>query len=348
MKTSKHRMNQRKSVQQRMVTNTFQAIKMLGILLVFGLSLSHPLNCLSQNDYAKWERPVDNPVFTASYGNNHDAVLFVDHTLEYPYHMIVSGWGCGNQRPGNKELAYLWRTKNFSWSGFDWELVSSHYEIGCQYEYDDGVKVNGKYYLYENGIVYTFEGPLEKAAGKWKKEGTFPKNICDDVGVFYENGVFHLFGEYGNFAFGPDGTSLSHLISKTGLGDWKLIDTAAVNPNPKGSSTFGVGDPTIVKIKNDYFIYCDMESDGSPYKIITWKSESLNDKFEYLGVAATARLNETDDWDNYRVQDPDVIYVPELQRYVMVCNMQDRDGNPGGYFPTLKGMTRVIGFFFSK
>jgi len=301
----------------------------------------------AQDQWTDWHRPVDNPVFTVSHGNNHDAVLFVDTTLEYPYHLIVSGRGCTADRGNNPEAAYLWRTKHFSWSSEDWELVSGHYEIGCHYEYDDGVKVDGKYYIFESGNVYTFEGPLEEAAGKWKKEGTFPFHLCDDVGVYYEDGVFHLFGEYGNFPHGPDGTSLSHLTSETGLGDWTLEDTLAVNPNPGGGNTYGVGDPTIEKIQGAYYIYCDIESPGSPYKVIAWKSESLDARFDYQGVAMQARLSETEDWDNYRIQDADIAYIPDLSRYVMVCNMMDRDGTPGGYFPTLDGFTRVVGFIYS-
>ncbi len=41
-------------------------------------------------DPLDWKRPVDNPVFTTTFGNNHDSVLFVDPELEYPYHLIIS------------------------------------------------------------------------------------------------------------------------------------------------------------------------------------------------------------------------------------------------------------------
>jgi hypothetical protein len=322
--------------------NYFLTILLTSILFMFTSIYSQ-----AQDKWVDWHRPVDNPVFTVDHGNNHDALLFVDTTLEYPYHLIVSGRGCTPDRGNNPEAAYLWRTKNFSWSSEDWELVSKHYQIGCHYEYDDGVKVDGKYYIFEGGNVYTFEGSLEEAAGRWKKEGTFPFDQCDDVGVYYEDGVFHLFGEYGHFPHGPDGSSLSHLTSETGLGDWTLEDTLAANPNPGGGNAYGVGDPTIEKIKGNYYIFCDIESPGSPYKVIAWKSESLDSRFEYQGVAMQARLGEKNDWDNYRIQDADIAYIPGLSRYVMVCNMMDRDGIPGGYFPTLDGFTRVVGFIYS-
>ena len=95
-------------------------------------------------------------------------MLFVDPELEYPYHLIISH---------TPEAAHLWRAKKFSWSSADWELVSDQYMIGKHYEYDDGVKVDGTYYLYEEGIVYTFSGPLEEASGKWKAAGTFPQAV---------------------------------------------------------------------------------------------------------------------------------------------------------------------------
>jgi arylsulfatase A-like enzyme len=292
----------------------------------------------SSFDPLDWKRPVDNPVFTTTHGNNHDSVLFVDPELEYPYHLIISH---------TPEAAHLWRAKKFSWSSSDWELVSDQYIIGKHYEYDDGVKVDGTYYLYEEGIVYTFSGPLEQASGKWKAAGTFPFKQCDDIGIYYEDGMFHMFGEHGDFPHGPDGTSLAHFTSTTGLGDWKLVNAKAVDPNPDGGHKYGVGDATIEKIEGEYYIFCDRESNGSPYKVVAWKSKDINEPFEYVGKAITPRSDEVDDWDNYRIQDPDIAYIPELGRYVITANLRDKDGNPGGNFPTLKGNgTRVIGIFY--
>lgn len=317
---------------------------------IIGGLLFISLGCTDKNRELKlwgnWYRPLDNPAFTINHGNNHDPMIFVDSTLEYPYHLIISGWGCTSEN-NNKPQTYLWRSKSFSLSSDDWELVSDDYKISCYYEHDDGIKVGNKYYVYEEGEVFTYEGPLEEASGKWKSEGTFPKHLGDDVGVFYEDGVFHLFGEYG-FYPGNDGTSLSHLTSKTGLGDWILEDSLAVNPNPDGGKTFGVGDPTIIKKGQEYYLYCDIESEEMSYRVMAWKSSSLYERFEELGVAIGPRENETDDWDNNRVQDGDVVYIPEISKYVMVCNMKDTDGNPGGHFPRLKNkVTRVVGFFYA-
>ena len=206
------------------------------------------------------------------------------------------------------------------------------------------------YYIYEGGKVFTYSGPLEKSSGKWKVSGSFPHKKCDDIGIFYENGLFHMFGEHGHFPHGPDGTSLAHFTSKTGLGDWEMVNPKAVDPNPKGGHKYGVGDATIAKIQGSYYIFCDRESQGSPYKVTAWRSKSLMEPFEYLGLAITPRSDEVDDWDNYRIQDPDIAFIPELNRYVMTCNMMDKDGNPGGDFSRsgLKGKdTRVIGVFYS-
>ena len=56
------------------------------------------------------------------------------------------------------------------------------------------------------------------------------------------------------------------------------------------------------------------------------------------------------DWDNHRVQDADIAYIPELGRFIMVCNMMDTDGNnPDKVAPFLKNnTTRVVGTFYSK
>ena len=285
-----------------------------------------------------WKRPIDNPVFTSAFGNNHDSILFVEPDQEYPYFLIVSH---------TAKFAQLWRAKKFSWNSDDWELVEEKYKIGNFYEYDDGVKVDGTYYIYEGGKVFTYTGPLETSSGKWKVSGRFPKKECDDIGVFYEDGVFHIFGEHGNFPHGPDGTSLAHFTSPTGLGEWTLVDAKAVDPNPNGGHRYGVGDATIAKIGDYYYLYCDRESKESPYKVVAWRSTDLYQPFESLGKAITPRSDGVDDWDNYRIQDPDIGYIPELGGYVMTCNMMDIDGNPHGNFPTLKGkQTRVIGVFF--
>jgi len=290
--------------------------------------------------WGDWYRPVDNPVFTTKYGNNHDAILFVEPALEYPYHLIVSH---------TPAAAHLWRAKSFSWSSDDWELISDKYRIGLHYEYDDGVKVGDTYYVYEAGVVYTYSGRLEGGSGKWKAAGTFPKKDCDDAGVFYEDGVFHLFGEYGDFPHGPDGTSLSHFTSTTGLGDWTLVNAKAVDPNPDGGHTYGVGDPTLAKIDGVYYLFCDRETESLPYRVVAWRSDDLDEPFTYMRVAMAPRSEESDDWDNYRIQDADIGYVAELSRFVMVCNMKDHDGNPGGDFPTLgKNQSRVIGVFYSS
>ena len=291
------------------------------------------------SDWTAWHRPVDNPVFTTEHGNNHDSILFVEPELEYPYHLIISHWESG---------AYLWRAKKFSWSSSNWELVSGEYEIGGHYEYDDGVKVDDTYYIFEEGHVYTYSGPLEEASGMWSDSGTFPFGECDDIGVYHEDGLFHIFGEYGHYPFGVDGTSLSHFTSRTGLGGWELVAYKAADPNPDGGNTYGVGDPTIAKIEGEYYIFCDLESEDSPYRVVAWKSSDINLPFEYLGAVIEPREDQTDDWDNYRIQDPDIGYVPELSRYVMTCNMMDIDGDPGGNFPGLPGgQTRVIGVFYS-
>jgi len=296
--------------------------------------------------WTQWYRPVDQPVF-ATNENHHDAVIFYEPDATYPYHLIVSH---------ETTNALLYRAQNFSWDSSNWELVEGNYQIDGHYEYDDGVKVNGTYYIFEGGKVYTYTGDLANSSGQWIDAGDFPVEQCDDVGVFYEDGLFHIFGEFGNFPHGPDGTSLSHFTSSTGLGNWTLVNTKAVDPNPDGGNTFGVGDATIIKVDGIYYLFCDRESLGSPYKVTAWSSPDLNQPFKYLGVAVRPRSNETDDWDNYRIQDADIFYDQGLKRFVMMCNMMDNDGDQGTVSPVnfphfiARGTmgTRVLGTFYSK
>lgn len=296
------------------------------------------------SDFTTWERPADQPVFTVDHDTNHDAVLFTEPEAAYPYKMIV----CHRNRED------LWRTTEFHWSASNWELVDDAYRVGGTYELDDGVKVDGTYYLFEEGTVYTYSGRLEDASEDWEKAGTWPKGNCEDVGVHYEDGQFHLFGEHGNVPFSPnDGRSLSHYTSPSGLGNWTQVDTTAVNPNEEGGRTYGVGDATIVKIGSEYYLYCDLETRNRPYEIACFRSDRLNGRFEYAGTAIEPRRDETDDWDNYRIQDGDIGYVPDLNRYVMAVNMMDTDGNPGKLagdrgFDLPGKQTRAIGFFYSR
>ena len=161
------------------ITCGVAALAMLAtVLLAPGLAGAGEANDKALGpDGMGWHRPVDQPVFTYEHGNNHDCVLFVEPEQEYRFYLIVS-----HQTSG----ADLWRAKEFSWNSDNWELVDGDYQIAGHYEYDDGVKVDGTYYICEAGKVYTYSGSLEDASGKWKQAGTFPKRECDDVGVYYE------------------------------------------------------------------------------------------------------------------------------------------------------------------
>ncbi len=300
------------------------------------------LNKVGRSLWTEWYRPVDSPVFSITSGNNHDPVIFYEPSgSTYKYYLIVSH---------ETSNAFLWGTNSFSWNSADWVLINGNYQINSQYEYDDAVKVNGTYYLYENGKVLTYTGDLVNSSGNWTEAGTFPKSQCDDIGVFHEDGVFHIFGENGVYPDGFDGLRLSHYTSTTGIGNWTLVNTHAVDPNPDGGTTYGMGDATIAKVGGIYYLFCDRESVGSPYRVTVWSSTDINQPFEYLGVALAPRSGETNDWDNYRIQDADIQYIPELKRFIMVCNMMDTDGiNPDGVPPFLpNNTTRVVGTFYSK
>jgi len=287
---------------------------------------------------ADWFRPVDQPVFTTDPVKNHDPIFFVEpDNPDYKYHLIINE---------DEDKTFYWRTNTFSWNSDQWELVNDDYQIDAvgQFEYDDGVKVGDTYYIYEagetdpDGVVYTYTGDLADASGNWTVAGSFPKAQADDVGIWYEDGLFHMYGENGDVDGLPfDGATLAHLTSPTGVDNWTLQRTDAVVPG----AGFGVGDATIAKIDGKYWLYSDRESESQPYRITAWSADSLYDQFQFEGVAIAPREGETDDYDNERIQDGDIGYVSELDRWVMFANVRDQDGTPG------PGNTQFVGAFYS-
>ena len=93
----------------------------LSIVALPALLQGNPNESASNFDPLDWKRPVDNPVFTSAFGNNHDSILLVEPEQEYPYFLIVSHTG---------KSAQLWRAKTFSWDSSDWEIVEKNYKIG--------------------------------------------------------------------------------------------------------------------------------------------------------------------------------------------------------------------------
>lgn len=287
-------------------------------------------------DALVWDRPVDQPVFTVEHFNNHDPILFVEPGKEYPYYMIICH---------NKEYGQLWRARSFSWSSKDWELVEKNYVIDYLYEFDDGVKVGDTYYLYGEGTAYTYSGDLASSSGKWKKAGTFPDKECNDPAVYYEDGVFHLFGELGKAEI-QGGMTLAHYTSTTGLGDWNLFNSRAVDVNPDFGDAVGVGDATITKVGETYYLWANRYQRGTVPHITAWKTDDLNNPFSFIGSAIKPRSGKKDDWDNAQTLDPEVAFIPELEGWVIACNMMDSDGDPGYPNQNKKTRTRVVGFFY--
>ena len=99
----------------------------MSIVVLSALLQGNPNESASNFDPLDWKRPVDNPIFTSAFGNNHDSILLVEPEQEYPYFLIVSHTG---------KFAQLWRTKKFSWNSDDWELVDGQYKICLLYTSD--------------------------------------------------------------------------------------------------------------------------------------------------------------------------------------------------------------------
>jgi len=63
--------------------------------------MAQPKSADPDSKWLKWIRPVDNPVFSTTMGNNHDSVLFVDHELNL--HPLLPGTMRGVRTLGLKK-----------------------------------------------------------------------------------------------------------------------------------------------------------------------------------------------------------------------------------------------------
>ena len=317
------------------------------------------------NDMDEWYRPVDQSIFSSNHQNRHDCAVLVNSSWEYPYYIVIS-------TDHSEEYFEVWKTQTWNYSSSEWTLVNANYNIFDNsapydepYELDDIIQKDGIYYAYEDSEVWSYDGGinglLDGGDGAWSQVGTFPgtPRVCADIGVWYDDpadggdGLVHIFGEHGTFNHPAttDGSELSHYTSKTGYDNWVLVDDNAVEPNPgvpDGAGTYGVGDATITKINNRYYLACDRESVGHPYNITMWYSDDINGSFTYIGQPITCRWQYTDDWDNYRVQDGDFVEFHDGSGYAMMMNWKDTDGTPyawadsrqiGSFISTFSGIT---------
>ena len=79
-----------------------------------------------------------------------------------------------------------------------WELSEARYYLAMEYEFDDGVNVDGVHYVFENGVIYSYSGSLEEANGRWLMSGTWPyydenDNKLSDIPLAMKNVTDCLF-----------------------------------------------------------------------------------------------------------------------------------------------------------
>ncbi|WP_137679579.1 hypothetical protein [Aurantiacibacter suaedae] len=267
------------------------------------------------------------------FGNNHDPVYLPGvKGSEYNNYLIISGVDGVRQ---------LYGANSLSNNPNNWKLVNENLKISEDYELDDGIMVNGIYYIFENGNIYEVDVPLENSSGKWNVVGHFPKEL-DDIGVYYDGSILHIFGEYGEYSGGYDGARLAYATSDLTFKNWNIVSTNILDPNTKPESNWGVGDPSLIVLGGRVIMITDIEGPGDPYRIALWESDGFGRNFNFAGILAAPAPGNAG-YNNYRVQDGDFAVSADGQIY-MFANWMDTDGNPGHKLPLFsEGWTRVVG-----
>jgi len=65
------------------------------------------------------------------------------------------------------------------------------------------------------------------------------------------------------------------------------------------------------------------------HRIIGWRADRIGGPHEYIGKVIEPHDKQTENWDNHRIPDGDIAYIPSLNRYVMIANMRDRKTGRG-------------------
>lgn len=274
------------------------------------------------------ERPIAD-----QFGNNHDAVYLPGQAgSKWRHYLVISGVGGIGQLYGSQQL-----TADAS----GWTLLDDDYTVAPHYELDDGLLIDGTYYIFEGRSIYAFSGELEGSSGQWVQAGRVPAYI-DDIGVYFDGETVHAYGEYGRFAHGHDGVSIAYVRTDPSFQDWELVSTSIANPNTLPGAEWGVGDPTLLVHNGRILMITDIEALGIPYRMALWESEGFDRNFDFAGILATPRPG-TADYNNYRVQDGEFAIEGNGDIFLF-ANWMDTDGNPGQSLPNFSaGWTRLVG-----
>ena len=274
------------------------------------------------------ERPIAD-----QFGNNHDAVYLPGREGDnWRHYLIISGVGGIGQLYGSQRL-----TADAS----GWTLLDDDYSVAPRYELDDGLLIDGTYYIFEGRKIYAFSGELESSSNAWVEAGSVPAYV-DDIGVYYDGETVHAYGEYGRFAHGHDGVSIAYLTTDKTFSQWQLINTSIANPNTLPGADWGVGDPTLLVHDDRVLMVTDIEAKGIPYRMALWESEGFDRNFDFAGILAAPREG-TADYNNHRVQDGEFAIESDGSVFLF-ANWMDKDGNPGKSLPKFSAeWTRLVG-----
>jgi len=281
------------------------------------------LKCLSV------EKPIAD-----QFGNNHDPVYLPGNGEGAFEHYLVIGHEEGIQ--------HLYGSNSLGPNGSDWTLITDDLFVSEYHELDDGLLIDGVYYIFKDGKIFTYSGDIAKSSRQWQITGSTP-NYLRDIGVYRDGDTIHIYGEYGDFEFGYDGLSLGYIKTDTSFADFELVSTKIIDPNTKLGGQWGIGDPTIFVSETKVYVAADLEGKDIPYRVSLWESSSFEKPFSFAGILAQADPPSAKSYKNHRVQDAEFVPAGE-GTILMFANWRDEDGDPGKALPKFsEDWTRVVG-----
>ncbi|WP_135363022.1 glycoside hydrolase family protein [Halosimplex halophilum] len=255
--------------------------------------------------------------------NSHDAVVFDDSADAY--HLLVHN--SNRRRILLRSVEPELPTNASGWEPV--ELTVNGRNPGGSI--DTAVEVNGTYYAYQDGQVYT---STTLAAEKWTHRSDSPPG--QDHGVYYDTatGRFHLFYEAGDRE-DHSGLAIGHATSPNGVTDWTVRP-----PVYNTSGRYKVGDFEVVEQDGVYFMFGDYTTDHPQYSVSVWANDDLYTNFTRVDTVMAPSGNDSATLDGYGIQDADVVRVGSDGRYVMFAHGHTGETGPR-YLHTFTGRIRV-------
>lgn len=250
----------------------------------------------------EFSRPSNATVF---HFNSHDPVVVNETGPASGYRLIV-------HNSSSRRILYRSVGDEVPTDAADWipvqSLVNGDNPGGS---IDTMVEVDGTYYAYQDGLVYTAEN---LTADDWEYRSDTPPG--QDPGVYYdaERGLFHLFYETGNRSK-HSASAIGHAVSPNGVKNWTVLP-----PVYNSTNGYDVGDFEIVKQDGLYLVFGDYTRDHPNYSVVVWANDDLYTNFTRVGTVMGPSANGSATRDSYGVQDADVVRVGPENRYVLFAH----------------------------